>query len=85
MSVAHHLPWSAVQAECDALLRRLREGLTFREGLLQSLILAAINSTEGDFGSPQRLSFLWRQAHQIEKWENLLELGEHVREVLAVR
>lgn len=74
-----------VQAEGEALVRRLHEDVAFRESLLRSLILAATDNIESDLGSPQRLSLLWRQAHHIQRWEDFLDLGDHVQETVNIR
>lgn len=80
-----HIPWSVIQAESDALLRRLRSDLILREGLLRTLTqsVATVNSSSGfnELGEFQRLSFLWRQAEHLIKWENLLGLEEHIEDV----
>ncbi|KAM3184150.1 hypothetical protein ACTXT7_008941 [Hymenolepis weldensis] len=82
---ADHIPWSVIQAESDALLRRLRSDLTLRVGLLRTLAqsVATVNSSSGfgELGEFQRLSFLWRQAEHLIKWENLLDLEEHIEDV----
>lgn len=84
---AESIPWSLIQAEARALLRRLRSDLAFREGLLRSLGLffAAVTSKtgHGDLGEFQRLSFLWRQAENCVKWENLLGLEEHIEKIFG--
>ncbi|VDK23365.1 unnamed protein product [Taenia asiatica] len=87
--MAQYLPWSTVEEEAKALVYRLHEDVAFREGLVRALIPTTANVIVGDSGvadrgSPQRLCFLWRKAHQSVKWENLLNLVEHVREVSAV-
>ncbi|VDD84140.1 unnamed protein product [Mesocestoides corti] len=81
---AEHFPiellsWQALLSECQALLNRLRADLAFRGGLLRCLARYVFTcSTRGDFGAPQRLCFLWRQADQVVKWENVTGLVEEI-------
>lgn len=85
---AQYFPWSTVEEEAKALVHRLHEDVAFREGLVRALAPTIASAIAGDSGgvdrrSPQCLCFLWRKAHQIVEWENLLDLVEHVREVAA--
>ncbi|VDN97127.1 unnamed protein product [Rodentolepis nana] len=77
-----HIPWSVIQAESEALLRRLRSDLTLRKEFLRALTqsFATVNSNciSGELSEFQRLSFLWRQSEHLVKWENLLALEEHI-------
>nr|CDS32807.1 expressed protein [Hymenolepis microstoma] len=77
-----HIPWSVIQAESEALLRRLHSDLSLRKGFLraltQSFATAISNLISDELGEFQRLSFLWRQAEYVVKWENLLALEEHI-------
>ncbi|KAM7537805.1 hypothetical protein Aperf_G00000060915 [Anoplocephala perfoliata] len=81
------IPWSIAQAEAEALLRRLRSDLAFREGLLRSLgsssAAVASKTGHGDLSEFQRLSFLWRQAENYIKWENLLGFEEHIEDIFG--
>ncbi len=77
------LSWPALLGEANALLNRLRADLQMREGLIRYLAPCVVNTAFGadaDFGAPQRLCFLWRQASEIVRWENFTDFGSEVLE-----
>lgn len=78
--VFNSFSWPALIAECQALQSRLERDLEFRRDLLRYIAVCVVNcsASEGDFGAPQRVCFLWRQAHRVVLWKNCTTLTQQL-------